>query len=80
MKPSQRHFIVAALLLLGIGCAGYDDSREQSEFEKLRTYPSNPQGDRILPAFDSEPSSEESLRFAFTSEGVMAKLLSDSRI
>jgi len=68
MKPNQRHFLAGALLLLGIGCAGYDDSAEQSEFERLRKYPSVPQGDRILPAFDSEPSSDESLRFAFSSE------------
>jgi hypothetical protein len=71
MNPTQRHFIAAGLLLIGVGCASYDDSKEQSEFEKLRKYPISPQGDRILPNFGSElPSEEEeSLRFAIYSEG-----------
>ena len=71
MNRTQRHLIAAGLLLLGVGCAGYDDRTEQSEFEKLRKYPLAPQGDRILPNFGSEPPSEEeeSLRFAISSEG-----------
>jgi hypothetical protein len=71
MNRIQRHLIAAGLLLLGVGCASYDDRTEQSEFEKLRKYPISPQGDRILPNFGSEPPSEEeeSLRFAIYSEG-----------
>jgi hypothetical protein len=75
MNPTQRHLIAAGLLLLGVGCASYDDTTEQSEFEKLRKYPISPQGDRILPNFGSElPSEEEeSLRFALYFEGRIQK-------
>ena len=34
MNRIQRQLIAAGSLLLGVGCASYDDSREQSEFEK----------------------------------------------
>jgi len=75
----KRHLIAASLLLLGVGCAGYDDSAEQSEFERLRTYPISPQGDRILPDYGSEPASEENeaLRFAFSPDGRIQRPFTD---
>jgi hypothetical protein len=61
-------FLVAGILLFGVGCAGIDDREEQSEFEKLRKYPVSPQGDRTLPAFEKDPDGEEAQRFAFLIE------------
>ena len=54
----------AGCFLFAVGCAGVDDSREQSEFEELRKRPL-PQGDRLLPSFEKDSSpEEEALRFA----------------
>jgi len=76
MNPPYRHLFAAGVLLLGVGCAGYDDRAEQSEFEKLRKYPIAPQGDRILPNLGDElPSEEQSLRFALSTEGRMQSTL-----
>jgi hypothetical protein len=54
---------LAGVLVLVVGCAGIDDKEAQSEFEKLRGYPTSPQGDRILPDFESVPPTGEG-RFA----------------
>ncbi len=64
MIQTCRRLFAAALLLFCAGCAGFDDSREQSEFEKLRTYPNTPEGERLLPSFDSRPATDEDLPFA----------------
>ena len=78
MNPTPRYLLVVALLLLSVGCAGYDDRAEQSEFERLRKYPIAPQGDRMLPDFGTEPSSDdESLRYAIYSDGRIPKLLAE---
>jgi len=55
---------LAGALVLIVGCAGLDDKEAQSEFEKLRKHPTSPQGDRILPSFESAPPTEETLRSA----------------
>lgn len=56
--------IVAGLILPGAGCKGFDDSQEQSEYERLRTSPTPPPSDRLLPAFDNPTTSDDASPFA----------------
>jgi hypothetical protein len=64
MLRASLCLVVAGMILLGAGCKGFDDTQEQSEYEKLRNYPNTPQGDRILPSFENKVPPEEDNPFA----------------
>lgn len=56
-----RGLLLGAALLTVAGCTIIDDHEAQIEYEKLRQRPISPHGDRVLPAFDSAPASDEDL-------------------
>jgi hypothetical protein len=64
MKRAWAILTVAGILLAGAGCRGFDESQEQTEYERLRTSPNPPQPDRVLPAFDLPSTSDEASPFA----------------
>ena len=64
MMQSPRRWLAAALLLLTVGCTAYDETASQSEFERLRSYPVAPQGDRILPDHGGGASADGDQQFS----------------
>lgn len=64
MMRTPRFFLAAALLLFAVGCTAYDETASQMEFERLRTYPVAPQGDRILPDHGSGAGADEGSQFS----------------
>jgi hypothetical protein len=64
MKRAWAILTVAGMILAGAGCRGFDDSQEQTEYERLRISPNASQPDRVLPAFDLRSTSDEAAPFA----------------
>ena len=59
MNRIPGRLLIAALLLLTVGCTAYDETAAQSEFERLRKYPVAPQADRLLPDHGSGAAADE---------------------
>jgi hypothetical protein len=64
MNRAWAILILAGMILAGAGCKGFDDSQEQTEYERLRTSPRSPQPDRVLPSFEGPSTTEDASPFA----------------
>jgi hypothetical protein len=69
MIQALRHRLLLAALLLAVGCSGAGEKEAQLEFERLRRRPNLPQGDRLLPSFDPDSSSDDARQFTHLSRG-----------